>query len=137
MDTPHALTTIDTDRIGLLRQRGIVIAGAGLVLAAIGVVLRPADVMASWLIGFLFCTGLSLGSLALLMLQHMSGGQWGLVTRRIFEAGTRLLPYCMVLFIPVAIFAPKLYLWAQPEVVSTDQILQLKQPYLNLPFWWI
>ena len=69
------------------------------------------------------------------MLQHMSGGQWGLVTRRIFEAGTRLLPFCMLLFIPVAIFAPKLYLWAQPDVVAGDEILQFKAPYLNLPFW--
>ena len=138
MDTPHALTTIDTDRIGLLRQRGIVIAGAGLVLAAIGVVLRPADLMPSWLIGFLFCTGLSLGSLSLLMMQHMSGGNWGLVSRRIFEAATRLLPYCVLLFLPVAIFAPKLFLWAQgPEVVQADEILKFKQPYLNLPFFWI
>jgi hypothetical protein len=137
MDT-HALTTIDTDRIGLLRQRGIVIAGAGLVLAAIGVVLRPADLMPSWLIGFLFCTGLSLGSLSLLMMQHMSGGNWGLVSRRIFEAATRLLPYCVLLFLPVAIFAPKLFLWAQgPAVVQADEILKFKQPYLNLPFFWI
>ena len=43
----------------------------GSALAAIGVVLRPADLMPSWLIGFLFCTGLSLGSLGLLMMQHM------------------------------------------------------------------
>src|SRR4029078_3970351 len=90
MDT-HVLSTIDADRIGLLRQRGIVVGGAGLVLAAIGLVLRPGDLMPSWLIGFLFCTGLSLGSLSLLMMQHMSGGNWGLVSRRIFEAGSRAL----------------------------------------------
>jgi len=137
MDT-HVLTTIDSDRIGLLRQRGIVVGGAGLVLAAIGLVLRPGDLMPSWLIGFLFCTGLSLGSLSLLMMQHMSGGNWGLVSRRIFEAGSRLLPYCVLLFLPVAIFAPKLFLWAQgPAVVQADEILKFKQPYLNLPFFWI
>jgi len=137
MDT-HVLSTIDADRIGLLRQRGIVVGGAGLVLAAIGLVLRPGDLMPSWLIGFLFCTGLSLGSLSLLMMQHMSGGNWGLVSRRIFEAGSRLLPYCVLLFLPVAIFAPKLFLWAQgPAVVQADEILKFKQPYLNLPFFWI
>ena len=137
MDT-HVLSTIDADRIGLLRQRGIVVGGAGLVLAAIGLVLRPGDLMPSWLIGFLFCTGLSLGSLSLLMMQHMSGGNWGLVSRRIFEAGSRLLPYCALLFLPVAIFAPKLFLWAQgPAVVQADEILKFKQPYLNLPFFWI
>jgi len=133
----HALTTVDSTGIERLQQRALMVAVAGLVAGGIGVAVQPDQFMPSWLIGFLFCTGLSLGCLALLMLQHMSGGQWGLVTRRIYEAGTRLLPYCALLFIPVAIFAPKLYLWARPEVVSTDAILQLKKAYLNWPFWLI
>ena len=133
----HALTTVDSTGIERLQQRALMVAVAGLVAGGIGVAVQPDQFMPSWLIGFLFCTGLSLGCLALLMLQHMSGGQWGLVTRRIYEAGTRLLPYCALLFIPVAIFAPKLYLWARPDVVSTDAILQLKKAYLNWPFWLI
>jgi hypothetical protein len=131
----QALTTIDSTGISRLQQRGLMVAVAGLVAGGIGVAVQPDQFMPSWLIGFLFCTGLSLGCLALLMLQHMSGGQWGLVTRRIYEAGTRLLPYCFLLFIPVAIFAPKLYLWARPEAVSADVILQAKKPFLNWPFW--
>jgi hypothetical protein len=71
------------------------------------------------------------------MLQHMTGGQWGLVSRRIFEAGSRLLPLSILLFLPVAFFAPKLYLWARPEAVRADEILQHKELYLNLPFFWI
>ena len=133
----HALTTVDSTGIERLQQRALMVAVAGLLAGGIGVAVQPDQFMPSWLIGFLFCTGLSLGCLALLMLQHMSGGQWGLVTRRIYEAGTRLLPYCALLFIPVAIFAPKLYLWGRPEVVSTDAILQLKKAYLNWPFWLI
>jgi len=132
MDT-HSLTTIDTARIGTLQQRAIVIAAIGVVLGLIGVWMRPTDFLPSWLIGFLFCTGLSLGSLSLLMTQHMSGGQWGLVGRRIWEAGSRLLPYCVLLFIPVVIFLPTLYSWARPEVVSADRTIQFKAPYLN--FW--
>jgi len=131
MDT-HSLTTIDTARIGTLQQRGLVIAVIGVVLGVIGVWLRPADFLPSWLIGFLFCTGLSLGSLSLLMTQHMSGGQWGLVGRRIWEAGSRLLPYCLLLFVPVVIFLPTLYSWARPEAVH-DEIIQKKVVYLN--FW--
>jgi hypothetical protein len=134
MDT-HALTSVDSVGIGRLQQRGLMIGAAGLVAGAIGVFLQPDQFMPSWLIGFLFCTGLSCGCLALLMLQHMSGGQWGLVTRRIYEAGTRLLPYCVLLFIPVAAFAPKLYLWAQPDVVRGDEILKFKAPFLNWNFW--
>jgi hypothetical protein len=33
------------------------------------------------------------------------------------------------------VFAPKLFLWARPDAVRADHILQLKEPYLNLPFF--
>jgi hypothetical protein len=135
MMSTSVLTTTDSAGITRLQQRGLVLGVSGLVAGGLGVVLQPDQFMSSWLIGFLFCLGLSLGCLALLMLQHMTGGQWGLVARRIFEAGSRLLPFCLLLFLPVAIFAPKLYLWARPEAVSVDTILQQKQPYLNWPFW--
>ncbi len=133
--TTNALTTIDTAGIGVLRQRALIVGAIGAVIGGIGVALHPDQFMPSWLIGFLFFTGMSLGCLALLMLQHMSGGQWGLVSRRIFEAGSRLLPIAALFFIPVAVFAPKLYLWARPEAVQADAILQQKAPYLNVPFF--
>src|SRR5215218_3790998 len=98
MDT-HVLTTIDTAGIARLRQRGLIAAAAGLIAGGIGAALQPAQLAPSLLIGFWFCISLSLGSLALLMLQHMTGGQWGLVSRRIYEAGARLLPYCILLFV--------------------------------------
>src|SRR3954467_1895297 len=131
------LSVIDTAGIASLQQRGLIVGVAGAGIGGLGVVLQPHQFAPSWLIGFLFCLGLSLGCFALLMLQHMTGGQWGLVTRRIFEAGTRLLPLALLLFIPVAIFAPSLYLWARPEAVRADSILQAKAPYLNLPFFLI
>jgi hypothetical protein len=134
MDT-HALTTVDSAGIGRLQQRGLMVGMAGLVAGVVGVALQPDQLMPSWLIGFLFCTGLSLGCLALLMLQHMTGGQWGLVTRRIFEAGSSLLWFGALLFVPVIVFAPKLYMWARPDVVRADVILQAKASYLNLNFF--
>src|SRR5690349_16277983 len=103
--------TTDSAALDILRRRGMVAAVAGLVVGGIGAVLQPSQIMGAWLIGFYFCLSLSLGSLALLMTQHMSGGAWGLVARRIFEAGASLLPFCLLLFVPVAIFAPKLYIW--------------------------
>ena len=126
------LTAIDTTGIDRLQRQGMIAAVIGLVAGGIGAALQPAQLAPSLLIGFWFCIGLSLGCLALLMLQHMSGGQWGLVSRRIYEAGARLLPFCLLLFLPVLFFVPKLYIWAQPDLVAADEILRFKAPYLNV-----
>jgi len=130
-----ALTTIDSIGIDRLQQRGLTAAVAGLIIGGVGAFLQPAQIMPSWLIGFTFCTGLSLGSLSLLMTQHLSGGNWGMVSRRIFEAGSRLLPYCALLFVPVAVMLPSLYAWARPDAVRADEILRYKAFYLSPAFF--
>ena len=134
--TTHALTT-DSPAIARLQQRALVIGLVGLIAGGVGAVLQPDQLLPSLLIGFLFCLGLSMGSLSLLMVQHLTGGQWGLVARRVYEAGTRVLPYCMLLFIPIAVMLPRLYVWARPEAVAADEILQHKHLYLNPTFFYI
>jgi hypothetical protein len=129
------LTTSDPAPFDLLQRRGLYAAIGGLVIGGLGTFLQPAQFMPSWLIGFAFCTGLSLGCLALLMTQYMTSGYWGLVTRRIFEAGARLLPFCALLFIPIAVRASSLYLWARPDAVAADPVLLHKKLFLNLGFF--
>jgi hypothetical protein len=129
----HALTT-DVPAFGQLRQRGLIVGIVGLAAGVLGGFLEPGHFLPAWLIGFMFCLGMSMGCLAMLMLQHMSGGQWGLVTRRIFEAGSRLVPFCLLLYIPIGVLLPKMYAWARPEAVAADHILQWKAIYLNVPF---
>jgi hypothetical protein len=133
MDT-HAVNT-DVPALARLQQRALIVGVLGLAAGAIGAVFNLDQFFRSWLIGFLFCLGLSMGSLALLMLQHMSGGQWGLVGRRVFEAASRNLPYVALLFIPILFGLPRLYEWARPDAVRADHILQMKAPYLNVPFF--
>jgi hypothetical protein len=86
---------------------------------------------------FLFWWGVSLGSMAWMMVHHLSGGQWGVVTRRIFEASSRTLPFVALVFIPVAVGAHYLYPWARPEEVAGDAILQHRAPYLNTSFFYV
>ena len=88
----HTLSTSDVPALGRIQQRALIVGAIALLAGGIGAVMNIDQFFRSWLIGFLFCLSLSLGSLALLMLQHLSGGQWGMVGRRVFEAGSRLLP---------------------------------------------
>ena len=120
-----------------LQQRGLIVGVAGAVLGAIGVILSPAQFLPSWLIGFVLCLGLTLGWLALLMLQHMTGGKWGLVSRRIFEAGE---PSDSVLRRAVPSdrgHAAEAVCLGAAGGGAADEILQFKQIYLNVPFFLI
>ncbi|OLE14180.1 MAG: hypothetical protein AUG89_03060 [Acidobacteria bacterium 13_1_20CM_4_56_7] len=56
----------------------------------------------AYLIGFMLWLGVSLGSMAVLMIQHLTGGKWGMVIRRQLEAAMNVLPLMALLFIPIA-----------------------------------
>jgi len=73
----------------------------GALTCIIGFVTQPEQLMRGYLIGFMLWLGLSLGCLAMLMVQHLSGGLWGLSIRRILEAATKGLPLMLVLWIPL------------------------------------
>ena len=88
--TPQAVRL--SDSVDGMRQRAMIVGAVGIVAAIAGAVLNPAQFFQSYLVAFVFWTSVALGCLGLLMLQHLSGGQWGLVTRRVFEAGARNLP---------------------------------------------
>ncbi len=51
----------------------------------------------SWLLGFIFWGGIGFGSIGILLLQYLTGGAWGVVTRRILEASSRTIPILFVL----------------------------------------
>ena len=107
----------------------------GVVAAAVcaaGGYYQPAEFYPAWLIACLFWWGISLGSLAIAMIHHLTGGAWGLAIRRILEAGTRTLPLMALLFIPLLFGMPKLYVWARASEVARDRHLQeLTRAYLN------
>ena len=109
---------------------------AGAVLVAICVAAGLADraeFFRSYLIAFLFWLGITLGSLALLMVQHLTGGRWALVIRRILEAGTRTLPLMAIAALPILAGMKTLYSWSRPG--QTDPVILAKQSYLNPEFF--
>jgi len=93
----------------------------------------------SWLVAFLFWLGLTLGSLVLLMLQYVSGGNWGRVGRRFWEAAAGNLPWMAAAWLPIAIWMDKLYDWAQwPYAEAIRRLGQSKVDlYLNPKLFWI
>jgi hypothetical protein len=84
------------------RSRALIVAAVGLLGCGIGFYVNPGQFYRSWLIAYLLFLGITLGSMAFVMIQHLSGGAWG-VFRRIFEASSRTILPMALLFIPVLI----------------------------------
>ena len=131
METTYAPPVAD---IATPRSRALIGGGIGLAGCAIGFLIDRDQFFRSWLIAYLLFLSIALGSLALMMVQHLSGGAWG-VFRRIFEASSRTLPLLMVLFIPVLLGMTSLYPWTHEDHVQADAVLRHKAPYLNIPFF--
>src|SRR2546423_497485 len=133
--TPH-LDLTAPEIVRKISQRSLLIGGAFAVVAVILAILRPQEFYRAYLLGFMCWLGVALGSMAILMIRHLTGGGWGTVIRRILGAAMRTLPLLAFLFIPVVLGIPRLYIWAQPLTNIEDKHLrehleQITQTYLT------
>jgi len=126
----NASPELERDLQRLLR---IVLAiGIALSIASVvGAVVSPGDFFHSYLMGYLFWLGLTLGSMGIVMLQYLTAGAWGIMTRRALESASRTLPLCAILFIPIAIGIPWLYDWAHSNLVQNEYVLRHRYVYMN------
>ncbi|MGH7895989.1 MAG: hypothetical protein ACREQL_15060, partial [Candidatus Binatia bacterium] len=105
--------------------RNALVAGAvAAVVCVAGAGVDRTQFFRSYLVAYVYWTGAALGSLALLTINHVTGGAWGGAIRRFLEAAVRLLPVQALLFLPIALGLPDLYEWARPEALAHDALLQ-------------
>jgi len=93
---PEAVNAISQRSLGI----GLLFGVASLIFALVPATRE--QFFHSYLIGFMLWLGVALGSMAFLMIQHLTGGKWGMVIRRQLEAAMNTLPLMAVLFIPLA-----------------------------------
>jgi hypothetical protein len=108
---------------------------------------RPDEFYSAYLVGFMDWLGVALGSMAIIMIRHLTGGGWGVVIRRLQGAAMRTLPLLTVLFIPImiAVWQGRMYPWAMPlERISEPHIREhlekhkfILTSYLNLNGFWV
>jgi len=133
VDTTYKVAPAEIDP---MRTRALQVGLVGLAACLLGVVVAPDHFFRAWLVAYLMFLGIALGSMALLMIQHLSGGSWG-VFRRVFEASAGTLPLLAVLFLPVVLGMGTLYPWTHADHVQADEVLRHKAPYLNTGFFLI
>jgi hypothetical protein len=98
-----------------IQRPALLVGGAGMLITVIGLLATPEAALRSYLWAFLYWAAIPLGSLAFLMIQHMTGGTWGVLIRRILEASASLIILTAILWLPlgIAVLAgyEKLYPW--------------------------
>ena len=105
--------------VDIWRSRAFMVGGIFLVLAVILGFLSGDHwnhFLRAWLHGYMMCFNFCFGGMALLFVQYLSGGKWGLIIRRPLEAMTRTWPLVLLMFLPVGIFGAsmgQLYSWAK------------------------
>lgn len=124
-----------------IQQRSLVIGAIFSVIAVAGAFVRPDEFYRGYLLAIMAWLGVTLGSMAILMIRHLTGGGWGMVIRRILGAAMRCIPLMTVLFIPLLFGIPRLYIWAGPLDKIADQHLRehlkdITQSYLSV-HWFI
>ena len=132
------IQTFNPPNMSDLQKRALIVGVVLFVALLTAIFIDKDQFFQSYLIGWTFWTGIAVGSLALLMLQHLTGGGWGFVIRRVLEAATRTLPLMAVLFVPILIGSHSIYHhWTDPKELAKHPVVQFKTPYLNLPFFTI
>jgi hypothetical protein len=112
---------------------GVVFSVAAVVLAFA----TPDEFFRAYLLGLMAWLGVTLGSMAVLMIRHLTGGGWGVVIRRVMGAAMRCIPLMTLFFIPLVLFGmPRLYVWDRPLNTVADAKLRqhlqdITQSYLS------
>ena len=118
------------------RRRGTCALVLGLLfifLLALGWFLAPRDFFRGYWFALMFWTQLSIGALLILLLQQLTGGEWGRVAAPLLRAGASGFFLLAVLFVPAFFALPHIFSWTKIEVGVSAPVLVHKELWLNSP----
>jgi hypothetical protein len=120
----HDLDLSPPPVVKTLEKRSFLVGIAFSVIAAILAFITPDQFFRGYLLAFMAWLGVTLGSMAILMIRHLTGGGWGVVVRRIMGAAMRCIPLMALFFVPLLFGLPRLYIWARPLETISDAKLR-------------
>jgi hypothetical protein len=132
--------------IKTIQNRSLAVGGVGTIIALAIAFTRPTEFFRGYLVSYMDWLAICLGSMAIIMVRHMTGGGWGTIVRRILGASMRTWPLMAVLFVPFGLWgAQRLYPWMKPlDAIADPNIREhlekhsfILHDYLNLHGFWI
>src|SRR5438094_6399208 len=133
---PGAEPPLDLSRWRILPN---ILIGLGGLLAIGGAIANPQQFGYSWLFAYMFFLSFSLGALFLVLMHHLFDASWSVPIRRLVEHMACLAaPTMAVLFLPIAVLAPKVYEWMHRlQTGEIDHSLHAKQPLFTIPMFYL
>jgi len=120
------------ESVGRLQNRSLVVSVIAILAGAYLALRTPDRFYEAYLMSYMLILGFMLGSLGLLMLQHLTSGLWAIVIRRPLEAATRTFPLVAVLFVPIIFGMRHLYsAWLDPVKLKAEPLSHMQQSYLT------
>jgi hypothetical protein len=115
----------------------LAVTAVGAVLSAVGIFLDPGRTAAAYLVAYMSCLAVALGSLAMIMIARTTGATWFVALRRQAEQVVGALPVFAILFVPILVALPVLYPWVHADAIAQParELVLAKRAYLNVPFF--
>ena len=92
---------------------------------------------ANYLLNNYYFVSIAIGAAFFIGIQYIAQAGWSAAFKRIPEAMTAYLPFAAVFFLLLFFGMHSLYHWSHEGIAETDELIAHKQPYLNLPFFFI
>jgi hypothetical protein len=99
-------------------------------LALLGLVLPIEILLRGWLVAFAIWSCVPIGSMILLLIHRLTGGEWGRAAAPVLRPAAAMIPLVALAFMPVLVALPDIYPWAaEPSAIPAD----VARWYLNQP----
>jgi hypothetical protein len=123
------------DGLTRLAWASLIVGLLAIAACCVGAVSAAQQFFRAYLVAYLFWSSITIGTLGIIFLHHLTGGKWGLGIRRLLEIASGTMPLIVILFIPLLLGLGELYQWGHGPTSDHGRIYHHKMLYFRLPFF--
>ncbi|MCL4511081.1 MAG: quinol:cytochrome C oxidoreductase [Bacteroidetes bacterium] len=107
----------------------------GIILTLLSFAVNPKHASFGLIMTLAFVASVGIGSLFWVGIEYVSSAVWSTALRRPFEFIAGVIPFLIVIAIPLLLKMHTVFEWTRKSLLKTDPALVIKAPYLNEPFF--
>ena len=108
---------------------------SGIVLTTVSFAIGSEHASFGLIMTLTYVASIGLGSLFWVGVEYVSSAVWSTALRRPFEFLAGVIPYLIILALPLLFNMHSVFEWTHKSLFKTDPAMLVKAPYLNIPFF--